>query len=84
MITSNERTIKKSKLLLKLSFENSKQNSENVIHLEERLEKEKMSTIKVFDELADHDSKLAKEIMNQKVIPCKCGAILNLLKRFQC
>ena len=49
--------------------ENSKQNSENVIHLEERLEKEKMSTAKVFDELADHDSKLEKEIMNQKVIP---------------
>ena len=50
-----------------LSSENSKQNSDNVFRLEEKVEKEKKSTQRVFEELADHDNKLDKELCHQKV-----------------
>ena len=47
--------------------DNSKQNSETVFRLEEKVETEKKSTQRVFEELADHDSRLDKELINQKV-----------------
>merc|ERR1711971_212239 len=59
---------KLDELLIKANeiSENSKQNSDNVFRLEEKVEKEKKSTQRVFEELADHDTKLDKELIHQK------------------
>merc|ERR1712064_176139 len=55
-------------LLEKVNFTsiNSKQNSMNVSQLEEKIEREKESSFRVFEEMKDHDAKLDKELITQK------------------
>ena len=46
---------------------NSKQNAMNVSELEDKIEREKESSLRVFEEMKDHDTKLDKELITQKV-----------------